>query len=79
MTQEYILNELKIIFKQINPKIDSDKITPDTRLTEDLGLDSLTILLMSFAIEKRFEFKFDGTPKFGTVGEVAEYIEILVA
>lgn len=79
MTQEYILNELKIIFKQINPKIDSDKITPDTRLTEDLGLDSLTILLMSFAIEKRFEFKFDGTPKFGTVGEVAEYIEILMA
>ena len=79
MTQEYILNELKIIFKQINPKIDSDKITPDTRLTEDLGLDSLTILLMSFAIEKRFEFKFDGTPKFGTVGEVVEYIEILMA
>ena len=79
MTQEYILNELKIIFKQINPKIDSDKITPDTRLTEDLGLDSLTILLMSFAIEKRFEFKFDGKPKFGTVGEVAEYIEILMA
>lgn len=79
MTQEYILNELKIIFKQINPKIDSDKITPDTRLTEDLGLDSLTILLMSFAIEKRFEFKFDGTPKFGTVGEVAEYIETLMA
>ena len=79
MTQEYILNELKTIFKQINPKIDSDKITPDTRLTEDLGLDSLTILLMSFAIEKRFEFKFDGTPKFGTVGEVAEYIETLMA
>ena len=56
MTQEYILDELKIIFNQINPKIDSDKITPDTRLMEDLGLDSLTILLMSFAIEKRFEF-----------------------
>ena len=79
MTPEYILNELKIIFKQINPKIDSDKISSDTRLTEDLGMDSLTILLMSFAIEKRFEFKFDGTPKFGTVGEVAEYIEILMA
>ena len=78
MTQEYILNELKTIFKQINPKIDSDKITPDTRLTEDLGLDSLTILLMSFAIEKKFEIKFGGTPKFGTVGEVAEYIEILI-
>ena len=49
MAQEYILNELKTIFKQINPKIDTDKVTPETRLVEDLGLDSLTILLMSFA------------------------------
>lgn len=75
MTQEYILNELKTIFKQINPKIDTDKVTPDTRLTEDLGLDSLTILLMSFAIEKRFEFKFDVAQRFVYVGEVIGYIE----
>ena len=75
MTQEYILNELKTIFKQINPKIDSDKITPDTRLTEDLGLDSLTILLMSLAIEKRFEFKLDVAQTFINVGEVIGYIE----
>jgi len=79
MTQEYILNELKTILKQINPKINSDEVTMDTRLTEDLGLDSLTILLMSFAIEKRFEFKFSGTPKFTTVGEVVGHIEIMTA
>ena len=75
MTREYILNELKTIFKQINPKIDTDTVTPDTRLTEDIGLDSLTILLMSFAIEKRFEFKFDVAQKFVSVGEVIGYIE----
>lgn len=74
MTQEYILNELKIIFRQINPKIDIDKVTPETKLVEDLGLDSLTILLMSFAIEKRFEFKFDAVQKFASVGEVIECI-----
>ena len=79
MTQEYILNELKIIFKQMNPNLDVDSVTLDTRLVEDLGLDSITILLLSFAIEKKFEIKFGGTPKFGTVGEVAEYIEILMA
>ena len=77
MTQEYILNELKIIFKQINPNIDIASVTLDTKLVEDLGLDSLTILLLSFAIEKKFEIKFSGTPKFATVGEVVEYIEIL--
>lgn len=73
MTQENILDELKAIFKQISPKMDTD-ITPDTRLVEDLGLDSLSILLMSFAIENRFEFKFDSVQRFATVGEVIEYI-----
>lgn len=76
MTQEYILNELKIIFRQINPKIDIDKVTPETKLVEDLGLNSLTILLMSFAIEKRFEFNFDAVQKFASVGEVIEYITL---
>lgn len=74
MTQENILDELKAIFKQISPKMDTDAITPDTRLVEDLGLDSLSILLMSFAIEKRFEFKFDSVQRFATVDEVIEYI-----
>lgn len=77
MTQEYLLDELKTILTQINPKIDTDNVTVDTKLVEDLGLDSLTILLLSFAIEKRFEVKFNGAPKFVTVGEVIEYIVIL--
>lgn len=79
MTQDNILDKLKGIFKQISPKIDADAITPDTRLVEDLGLDSLTILLMSFAIEKDFSFKFDAAQKFATVGEVIEYIETRAA
>lgn len=79
MSPEYILGELKTILTQINPKIDTDNVTADTKLIEDLGLDSLTILLLSFAIEKRFEVKFNGAPKFVTVGEVIEYIAILTA
>ena len=42
---------------------------------KDLGLGSLTILLLSFAIEKKFGFKFDGPVKFATVGEVVDYVE----
>ena len=75
MTRENIFTELKTIFKQIKPNVDMDTLTQETRLIEDLGLDSLTILLLSFAIEKKFEFKFDGTPKFSSVGEVMDYIE----
>lgn len=75
MNRENILTELKTIFKQIKPNLDLDTVTPQTRLIEDLGLDSLTILLLSFAIEKKFEFKFEGTPKFASVEEVMDYIE----
>jgi acyl carrier protein len=75
MTRENIFTELKTIFKQIKPNIDMDTLTQETRLIEDLGLDSLTILLLSFAIEKKFEFKFEGTPKFASIDEVIDYIE----
>ena len=75
MTRENIFTELKTIFKMVKPNIDTDALTEGTRLIEDLGLDSLTILLLSFAIEKKFEFKFDGAPKFASVGEVMDYIE----
>jgi acyl carrier protein len=37
-------------------------------------LDSLTILLLSLAIENKFAFKFEGNPKFTTVGEVIDFI-----
>jgi acyl carrier protein len=75
MNKEQIFEELKNIFKQIKPNIDAQSITANTRLVEDMGLDSLTILLLSFAIEKKFDFKFEGAPKFATVGEVISYIE----
>ena len=75
MTRENIFNELKTIIKMVKPNIDTEALTEGTRLIEDLGLDSLTILLLSFAIEKKFEFKFDGAPKFASVGEVMDYIE----
>ena len=75
MTRENIFEELKVIVKMIKPSLDADTLTPQTRLIEDLGLDSLTILLLSFAIEKKFEFKFEGTPKFASIEEVIDYIE----
>ena len=75
MTRENIFEELKVIVKMIKPNLDADTLTLQTRLIEDLGLDSLTILLLSFAIEKKFEFKFEGTPKFASIDEVIDYIE----
>ena len=75
MQREDILSELKEILKLIKPSMDLSKVNEESQLVRDVGLDSLTILLLSLAIENKFGFKFDGNPKFTTVGEVLDYIE----
>ena len=74
MEREAILNELKEILILIKPSMDLSAVTEDSQLVRDVGLDSLTILLLSLAVENKFGFKFEGTPKFETVGEVIDYI-----
>ena len=74
MQREAIFEELKEILKLIKPSADFSSINEESQLVRDVGLDSLTILLLSLAIENKFGFKFDGNPKFTTVGEVMDYI-----
>ena len=74
MERETILNELKEILILIKPSMDLSSVTEDSQLVRDIGLDSLTILLLSLAVENKFGFKFEGTPKFETVGEVIDYV-----
>lgn len=74
MERETILNELKKILILIKPSMDLSAVTEDSQLVRDVGLDSLTILLLSLAVENKFGFKFEGTPKFETVGEVIDYV-----
>ena len=75
MQREAIFDGLKEILKLIKPSADYSSVTENSQLVRDLGLDSLTILLLSLATENKFGFKFDGNPKFTTVGEVIDYIE----
>ena len=75
MQRETILEELKEILIQIKPSMDLGSINDDSQLVRDLGLDSLTILLLSLAVETKFGFKFEGQPRFNTVGEVMDFIE----
>ena len=75
MQRETIFEGLKEILKQIRPAMDFSSVNEDSQLVRDLGLDSLTILLLSLAIENKFGFRFEGNPKFTTVREVLDYIE----
>ena len=74
MIREDIFNGLKEILTLIKPSKDLSSVNESSQLVRDVGLDSLTIMLLSLAVENKFQFKFDGTPKFNTVGEVIDYI-----
>lgn len=74
MNREQLFDELREILKLIKPSADFSTINEESQLVRDVGLDSLTILLLSLAVENKFGFKFEGNPKFNTVGEVMDYI-----
>jgi len=74
MEREKIFDGLKEILTLIKPQINLSSVDENSQLVRDVGLDSLTILLLSLAIENKFGFKFEGAPQFTTVGEVLDYI-----
>ena len=69
------IERLKKVFKTVKPNVDTDNITDQTLLMQDLGVDSLSMILLALAIEKEFDFRFHTVEPFKTVGEVVAYIE----
>ena len=70
-----MLEKLKAIIQKVVPDTDLSNVTPDTRLMEDLGFDSLALMMMSMEIEEEFHFEFKEFVKFETVGDVCGYLE----
>ncbi len=70
-----MLEQLKTILAKVNKKIDMNTVTEKTRLVEDLGLDSLSIMLFAMEIEAAFGFRFTEPVRFVTVGDVCAYLE----
>ncbi|MBR2444010.1 MAG: hypothetical protein IKB27_01260 [Clostridia bacterium] len=70
-----MLDQLKEILGRVNTDIDVDSVTENTRLTEDLALDSLSIMLFALELEAAFDFRFTEPVKFETVGQVCEFVK----
>lgn len=74
-----ILEKLKVVVSNIKGiKVeDLDFVTEDTKIREDLGLNSIGVLYAVFAIEQAFGFKFEelNFDSFQTVGDVISYIK----
>lgn len=70
-----MLEKLKAVLSKVLPDMDMSGVTENTKLIEDLGFDSLALMMMSMEIEDAFGFRFTEFVKFETVGDVCRYLE----
>ncbi len=75
MTQEQVLDGLKEVLTVLRPNTDLSNVNNSTELVRELGIDSLTMMLLSLAVEEKFKMRFpDGGPMPVTVGDVCENV-----
>lgn len=65
---------LKSVIRRVIPEIDVSTITRETKLVDDLGFDSLALMMMAMGIEDAFGYRFIEPVRFTTVGEVCDYL-----
>ena len=71
-----LFNDVKqVLAKQLRRPVEG--ITADSRIMEDLGADSLNILMLLMTIEEDFGIKVpdEELAVFKTVGDVVSYLE----
>jgi len=78
MENNEILSKLIYIYKDvIGDEIDESKVNENTKLVEDLGLNSVGILYLSLTIESEFNVNFenDDISKIKTLGDIVNFIK----
>ncbi len=70
-----MIEQLKTILTRVLPQVDMSAVTRETRLVDDLGFDSLAMMMLAMEIEDAFSFQFEEFVKFDTVGDVCDYLE----
>ncbi len=78
MTRSEILQKLKeVLASSVESQTDLSSVTENSRLIEDIGLNSVGIIFVVISIEEAFDVTFSdvGFADFQTVGSVVDYIE----
>ena len=70
-----MLERLKELMKNVDPDLNLDNVTLDTKLVDDLHFDSLGIMMFAMAIEDEYGVTFDEPMNFVTVKDVIDYLE----
>lgn len=66
---------LKKIFVKIMQQTDVSNITLETSITNDLGVDSLRMVMLAIALEDEFKIQLNPSERFTTVGDVIAFID----
>ena len=75
ITKEEVFEGLKEILTVIRPSTDLTGVNYDTELVRELGVDSLTMMLLSLAVEEKYNMRFPALQEpFRTVGEVCDFV-----
>ena len=69
-----MLDKLKVVLGRVLPDVDMSSVTEETRLIEDLGFDSLALMMLAMGIEDSFGYRFTEFVRFETFGEVCDYL-----
>lgn len=79
LSRNEILEKLQEIMISINDseREKMENTTEESRLIEDVGLNSVGMLYLVIVLEESFQIKFEdvGTGTFKTIGNVIDYIE----
>ena len=70
-----IFDKLIEILQRVKPNVDISTVTMDSRLITDLGIDSLSMMLLAISVEDEFNIEFGDDTNFNTVQELCDFIE----
>ena len=75
MTRQEVFDGLKEVIAVLRPATDLSEVDFDTELVCGLGIDSLSMIMLSLATEEKFQMRFpDGEAAPTTVGEVCDAV-----
>ena len=75
MTKQEVFDGLKEVLTVLRPHTDLTNVDFDTELVRGLGIDSLSMIMLSLATEEKFQRRFpDGEAAPTTVGEVCDAV-----
>ena len=77
MQDKGTFDQLKELLKEIDEEIDTDALSPESRLKEDVGLSSVAMLYMAVSVENTFGIDLSeaNMDQLVTVGDVVALIE----